>query len=345
MAYETGTASDATDLMSKLSTFAQANGFTEDYYSGANRHLSLSRPADNIYISFCWDGVDYLQMYQALGFSGTYNEQPWNQVDDSGNGSDDPDTYPDRGRQVSRIGAGSYTAYHFFAYTDPHNIHVVLEFSPGLYRHFGFGKVHKVGTWVGGAWCAGHLWNWAGSSPFAIYSSPGHAGHTVLMDGALVLGLIYYGTYNNDAGGTLHVEGLPNQPAGGKWGHSVDNSNDDEDIGEDRGSIGRIRIAGGCRRSVALSQFGPFLPDLSNGFIPIIPMEIFYCDGDDAVDGWYYLGRMHNIGHISLHGIDPAQELTIGADTWIAFPTVRKSDVGGTNQESENSGLIYKKVT
>ena len=41
MAYQTGSATDQTDLMSKLSTFAQANGFTEDYYNGTNRHLSL----------------------------------------------------------------------------------------------------------------------------------------------------------------------------------------------------------------------------------------------------------------------------------------------------------------
>jgi len=33
MAYQTGSATDQTDLMSKLSTFAQANGFTEDYYN------------------------------------------------------------------------------------------------------------------------------------------------------------------------------------------------------------------------------------------------------------------------------------------------------------------------
>lgn len=345
MAYQTGTASDQTDLMSKLSTFAQANGYVEEYYHGTNRHLSLSRAADAVYVAFLWDAVDTIAMYQALGFSATYQEAPWNQVDDSGNGNDDPGSFIDRGRQVSRIGNGAFTAYHFFAYTNPHCIHIVLEFSPGLYRHFGFGKVDKTGTWTGGAWCAGHLWNWAGSTPFDAYPLPSHHGHSVLMDGALIPATTFYGTYNIDAGGTLHCEGLPNQPSGGKWGHSVDNASNDSAVGEDRGSTARVRIAGGCRRGVAISQFGPYLPDLSNGFVPIIPMEMFYCDAEDADDGWYYLGRMHNIGHISLHGIDAAQELTVGADPWIAFPTVRKSNVGGTNQESENSGIIYKKVT
>lgn len=343
MAYETGTASGQTDLMSKLSTFAQANGFTEDYYSGGNRHLSLSRSADNVYVSFMWDGVDYIGMFQALNYSGSHDEEPWNQDDDSGNGNEDFDTNPDQGRQVSAIGAGGYTAYHFFAYTNPHNIFVVLEFAPGLYRHFGFGQIDKVGIWTGGAWCAGHLWNPAVA--FSQYDAPTSSVHSVLMDGGMGPGGVSYGLYNENAGGTLHVEGLPGMDAATKWGHSVANDTDDDKILNDRGDNLRIRVAGGCRRGPALSQYGRFLPDLSTGFIPIIPMEVFYNRADASYDGWYYLGRMHNIGHIHLHGIDPAQELTVGSDTYIAFPMVRKSVIGGNNQESWNAGIIYKKVT
>lgn len=345
MAYQTGTASDQTDLMSKLSTFAQANGYTEEYYSSGNRHLSLSRSGDSLYVAFYWDAVNTIAMYQALGFSATYQETPWLQADDSGNGSDTIPSLIERGRQVSRIGAGPFTAYHFFAYTNPYSIHIVLEFSPGLYRHFGFGMADKVGTWTGGAWCAGHLWNWAGSSPFVVYASPSHGGHSVLMDGAMSQGATYYGTYNNNAGGTLHCEGLSNQPGASKWGQSLDYNTDDSDMYDDRNGNPRIRIGGGSRKGPALTQFGAFLPDLSNGFIPIIPMEIIYFDGDGGDDGWYYLGRMHNVGHIHLHGIDVGQELTVGADTWKCFPMVRKSNIGGTNQESENAGIIYKKVT
>jgi hypothetical protein len=343
MAYQTGTATDQTDLMSKLNTFAAANGYTTDYYNGTNKFLALSRSVDNLYVTFAWDAINTIAMYQALGFSATYQEQPWNQANDSGNGSSTIPSQINRGRQVSIIGNGPFTKYYFFAYTNPHNIFVVLEFSPGLYRHFGFGKVAKNSTWTGGAWCAGHLWNWAGSTPFTAYATPGHNAHTVLMDGALSQGTTFFGTYNDNAGGTLHCEGLPGQAAASKWGTCQDEGEDD--LYNDRAGNPRVRINGGCRKSVAIAQFGHFLPDLSNGFIPIIPHEIFYFDGDNGVNGWYYLGRMHNIGHITLQGIDPAQELTVGSDTWVAFPTVRKSDVGGTNQESENSGLIYKKVT
>ena len=346
MAYQTGSATDQTDLMDKLNTFAAANGFTTDYHSGANKHLSLSRSALNIYVSFAWDGVDTIAMYQALNYEVAHDEEPWDQDNDSGNGSNVPDTFIDRGRQVSRIGNGPYTAYHFFAHTSPYTIYVVLEFSPGLYRHFGFGFVDKTGagSWTGGAWCAGHLWHWGGSTAFSAYDAPTHTAHTVLMDSILNQGQTYYGPNNNNAGGTLHCEGLPGQAGSSKWGQCVNSQCDDGDLGTDRDGNSRVRIGGGCRGGFHLSQFGRHLPNLANGFVPLMPMEVYYARGDGAVDGWYYLGVMPYIGHIHLHGIDVAQELTIGSDTWIAFPMVRKSYIGGKNQESQNAGIIYKKV-
>lgn len=341
MAYQTGTASDQTDLMNKLQTFAVANGFTLDNYDSTNRFVSISRPADNVYVTFYWDGTTHIAVYQALGYSGTYAQQPWNQVDDSGNGNDTlAEIYS--GRNINSIGAGPFTAYHFFGYDDPYAIHVVLEFGAGLYRHFAFGKIDKVSTWTGGAFATGHSWNYQNS--FAAYDDPDSTVHSVLLDGALIPIAATYG-YSVDSGGTLHVEGLPDQPSGGKWGHSV--SAQANLVGTDRGATDRVRISGGAREGISIAQWGWVLPDLAKGYVPIIPLEVFYTDGDaDAPPNtWYYLGRVANVGHIHLHGIDPAQEIIVGSDTWIAFPVVRKSSVGGNNQESWNMGLIYRKVT
>lgn len=346
MAYETGSATDGTDLFSKLSTFAQANGYVEEYYNGTTRFLSLSRAADSLYVTFYWDNTDTVGIWQALGFSAGQQETPWGQVDDSGNGAaETADLHP--GRVVNAIGAGPFTAYHFFAYDTPsYSIHIVLEFSPGLYRHFGFGQLAKSGAWTGGAWVGGHLWNPASS--FDQYSFPNSTKHSILLDGRLGPGSAQYSAYDSNAGGTLHLEGFDGQEAGAKWGHGVDPDSSDVNTGNDRSGKQKVRIAGGIRQGIAISQFGFLLPDLSVGFIPIIPIETFY-HKDDASSGtgndWYYLGKMGNVGHIHLHGITPAQELTVGGETWIAFPGVRKSDVGGINQESENMGLIYNKVT
>ncbi len=346
MAYETGAATDATDLMNKLQVFAAANGFTVDNYNGTTHFLSISRVADNLYTTFYWDNTNTIALYQALGYAGGSAETPWTQVDDSGNGNSNIALLY-QGRQVSEIGAGPFTAYHFFAYDSPsYSIHIVLEFSPGLYRHFGFGAINKSGVWTGGAWVAGHLWNPGGNPAFSAYDLPNSGNHSVLLDGRFSPGSLFYTTYGTDAGGTLHLEGFDGQASGAKWGHAVGVNTNDDRVGDDRGGTQRVRISGGCRQGIALSQFGWLLPDLSNGFIPIVPFEVFYHkdDADAGSNHWYYLGRMANVGHIHLHGIDPAQELTVGAATWIAFPAVRKSVVGGNNQESANMGIIYNKV-
>lgn len=344
MAYETGSATDQTDLMNKLQTFAAANGFTVDNYDGSNHFLSISRSADSLYVTFYWNTTTTIAMYQALGYSGIYAQEPWNQADDSGNGHATLGSVH-LSRCVSNIGAGPYTTYYFFAYDDPYALHIVLEFSPGLYRHFCFGSLNKAGTWTGGAFAAGHFWNTYNG--YSYYDSPNFGGHSLLLDGWLKPDP-GYGSLT--IGATLHVEGFQTlgQPTGGKWGHCVYPGASDSYLGNDRGGTGRIRIAGGCRGGIALTQFGWLLPDLSNGFIPIVPFEVFYPDANAASGTsvkWYYLGRVANIGHIHLEGIDPAQEITVGADTWMAFPAVRKSIVGGDNQESWNMGIIYKKVT
>jgi len=343
MAYQTGSSTGQTDLMSKVSTFAQANGYTLDYYNGTTNRLSLRRAVDNLFVSFVWDDTNTIAMYQALGWTSDNQESPWLHADDSGNGSNTVPSQIDRGRQVSRIGPGSYTAYHFFAYDSPtYAIHIVLEFSPGLYRHFGFGKLEKEATWTGGAWVAGHLWHWAGSTPFNVYGKPAHAAHTVLLDGILRHGMSYYFTNNNNSGATIHCEGLPGQDSSSKWGTCI---HQDNTVYDDRGGNPRVRICGGFRAGVGIAQFGHVLPNLANGFMPIIPIEVIYMRDWGGAGGWYYMGRCPNVGHIHLHGIDAAQELIVGSDTWIAFPMVRKSNVGSPNQESENAGIIYKKVT
>jgi hypothetical protein len=341
MAYETSTATDATDLMNKLRIFATANGYTQDYYNGSTRFLSLSRSADNLYVSFYWDNTNNIAIYQALGYSAGSAETPWTQVNDSGNGySTLAEIY--RGRNVNNIGAGPFTKYHFFGYTDPYAIHVVLEFSPGLYRHFCFGMIKKNGTWTGGAFAAGHQWN--AQSSGSQLDAPKSIYHTVLLDNVFSPTNVTF-NYTLDAGGTLHIEGMPSQAAASKWGHCTEPGSGY--IYNDRGGNPRVRIMGGARGGPAVVQYGWMLPDLANGFIPIIPLQQFYHLGDEDLgnNGWFYLGYMNNIGHVHLQGINVGQEVTVGSDTWICFPAVRKSSVGSNNQESWNMGIIYKKVT
>jgi len=341
MAYQTGSSTGQTDLINKLQTFAAANGFTVNNYDAGNHFCSISRAADNLYSTIYWDTTTHMAIYQALGYSGTYAQQPWNQANDSGNGNSTlAQIYS--GRNVNNIGAGPFTSYYFFAYTDPYSLHIILEFSPGLYRHFGMGSLQKSSTWTGGAYVYGHHWNSQNSG--APLDDPDVGHHSVFLDGAHDPSYGTYG-YSINTGATLHCEGLPSQPSGGKWGVSMSAWANYPLV--DRAAVDRVRVVGGCRGGIALSQFGWLLPDKAAGFIPIIPFESFYVDGDASSPPitWRHLGRVANVGHIHLHGIDPAEELTVGPDTWTAFPAVRKAMVGGNNQESWNMGIIYRKVT
>ena len=47
----------------------------------------------------------------------------------------------------------------------------------------------------------------------------------------------------------------------------------------------------------------------------------------------------------SIRNFDPAQEVTIGADTWIIFPTHRKSpDPSTVSGYSGFQGMMFKKI-
>ncbi len=342
MAYQTGSASDTTDLMNKLQVFAAANGYVVDNYDGANRRLSISRAADSLYAHLYWDGTNNIGMYQSLGYSAGSVATPWTMPNDSGNGyANLAQLY--RGRNVNNIANGPFPTYYFFGYTNPYSIHVVLEFSAGIYRHFGFGKLDKVGIWTGGAWVAGHHWN--AQDGGGALDSPTSTVHSILLDGVTNPPTALY-DYCRYCNATMHAEDLPLQDASSKWAVSGAPTISSY-LGNDRAGNPRVRIIGGCRGGIALSQFGWLVPNLASGFVPLIPMEVFYIDGvaGSASRGWYHLGRLHNVYHLHMQGIDPAQEINYGGSTYLVFPGVRKSHVGMNNQESWNMGIVYKKVT
>jgi len=349
MAYSSSTSiTDQSDLMTQVSTFAvSTNGWTQDNYDAGNKKMSLHK--GNVYVHFWWDdtssgGSTYgksIGMYQSLGYIGSGTAQ-YAHTDDSQTGANSAsDLCEERG--IKYIGDGPYTSLHMFGHTDIDVIYCVLEYAPGLYRHFGFGNLDKVGTWTGGEFVYGHHWSPQNGGPYL--GDPDGPVHSVGLDGCHWTGVSYHG-YSYNAGATLHVEGLPNQTTQNpKWGvvGQADTlaSVSSRRVGRDGND--RAPIQGAFRGGIGLSQFGWALVDVSKGYIPICPMEILYYDylGTNS-NNLYYLGRMHNIGHVQMRGMDPQQAITIGADTWRVFPGVRQSKTSSYNEESWNMGIIYK---
>lgn len=336
------------DLMAQVSTFAVARGWTEDNYDVVNKKMSLHK--GSCYVHFLWDDTSALSastgksigMYQSLGYISAGTDS-WAHTDDSQNGAN-ATSLLNQERGIKNIGDGPYTSLSMHGFTDTDVVYCILEIAPGIYRHFGFGNIVKSGSWTGGEWAAGH--HWTPEAAGDQFHQPSSVYHNILLDG---VNYGFYSTYLSAkrVAGTVHVEGLPGQTTeNSKWGVvGRGTSLTTSTYREGRDGNDRAPISGGFRDSFNIQQMGWLSPDVAQGYVPVIPCDLYYYDFNATQsEHLYYLGRMHNIGMCQMTGIDPQQVLTIGADEWVAYPGVRKSKTGvsGT-QETWNMGIIYKK--
>ena len=326
MAYETGTATGIEDLVDKLHTFAtglSTTPWTEDELNTSAKYSTLHR--GNCYVSFRWDNTNKtdLAIFQSLGFDGP-DVTPENHTDDSGAGDI---TLPiNADRRVNFVSAGPFTKYFFFAGegSTPY-IHVVVEVDSGRYRHFGFGNLKKFGTWTGGEYAYGHVWN-QGDPDNVLLTT-----HAIMMDGL---------TFTFTDGATVHMEGIADQTVDEKWGMCSRRN----PCGTDRGGENRFGLRAGIRAGFwgwAMSWIPYSTP---NAYKPFIPIPLVYYDVGEAPDTWEWLGEWPDMAIVNMTGFTPGQEITVGTDTWTVFPWVRKQYLQASTEESWNAGVAYKKI-
>ncbi|MCC6425652.1 MAG: hypothetical protein IT435_02405 [Phycisphaerales bacterium] len=332
MAYQTGTATSQEDLMGALNTFAVAQGWTSDIYSTTDDWLALNN--GSVYVQFRWDNSSGIAMFHSTGFINT-STAPGNHTNDDGCGTVDAsapyNSTISTGRRIT-VGNGPYTAYHFFTDGTTQYIHVALEYSPGLYRHFSFGTIDKIGTWTGGQYAVAHRYN--SSSLGTVNSSD----HSILWSGS------HGGSTTAEANesGSLRVEGFSNQTGSMRW---LLFTTQTASLGNDRGSNARISCPGGfIDNNPWLANYGLYRANLLNGFLPLIPIPIFWRDTTPAPDQYMLLGFAPDVYHIQMANLAAGQEFTIGADTFKVFPIVRKQNTSSSVEESKNAGVVYRKV-
>lgn len=329
MAYQTGTASSQQDLLDKLQTFAAANGWTVDNWDTGNKKLSMHK--STVYVHFRWDSVastGSIGLYHSLGFvaAGT---NPWQHTDDSGSGYTTATGAVTSQRRIDRIGDGPFTTYYFFE--DDTYIHMVLEYAPGLYRHCYFGIMTKLGTWTGGEYMGGTIWymgSGVGDFPQDTrHALPFGAGHT----------------QNSTDNMTIHAEGMPGEPsASTKWGVSWGGTI----AGNDRAAVGRLNMFGGLRDGPLTNAFAWIPANPNNGYIPLVPIPIYLRDDAGlSPEKWHLLGYAPDVRVCNIRHLEPAEEKTIGSDTWTFFPWVRKRYELDDAEESWYGGIALKKVT
>lgn len=334
MAYETGVASSTEDLISKLCTFLTSavifsSPWTQDKLDTTGNEASLH--LDDVYVHFKWDDgtAVAIGVYQSLGYidAGT---DPDSHTNDSGNGNGSASPVTTERRAQFDV-AGPWTKYHFYAYEgDNPSVYVVVEETPGVFRHpFGFGNAIKYNDWTGGEFCYAGYWN-PNSSYADVPSSPWHS---QLLDGNTTATLELQA-------GTMHIEDMPNGPTDHKWGVFVD----DTTLSSDGDGDGRVSLFGTSRGGPWVRELAWIRSSQLNSYKVFMPIQLYYRDTTDTPDEILKLGEMPNIAVVNMANFSPGEEVTVGSDTWMVFPWVRKQYTDSGVPESRHGGYAYKKV-
>lgn len=325
MPYQNGSATSSTDLLQQLVTFLVANGWTTDLSAseglGWRAHLHLSgnyvhlRAAENEAV---WQhnvgGTSYgIQIYTGTGFN---SGQPWNNQTTGaplGSGAG----YPVGG--CAYTNAGPFTNYYFMTDSAANNVVVIIEKTPGLFVHFGWGNsLVTAGTITGGAYFFA-----SAAGFFASTSSPGAniAGYTstsfcpgVNGDSLANVNVCWVradvdsftGEWISIGPNTSPTEGYTGKPgAGSVKAHSI---------------TATASIPGYAQSDIA-SEFQALQTSAQDGRANLLPVYL-WAQRDGTTTGFSMLGSLPTVfcSNGVGNGFSNASEYTIGAQTYKMFP-------------------------
>lgn len=324
MSYQTGTATSPEDLVTKLFTFLTGTpGWTQNYLDTVNDRASITSPSGNINHNLSWDSTDIFTM-MSTGLASPLGSveirlEP---------GAESPTTSAQQKR--INIGAGPYTAYHFFE--DDGYCHMVVEWTSGLFRHMGWGQLVMTSN--------AHT---TGDYSFGTYWSQSTSDIDVPTDSTHACGFAG-GVRQSPFERSLSIY-LPNWPDGGtgKWFLETESALTVDPDGDPRWNLRTHGWQGG-----SLFNFMGIGNSQLNGFKPLMPPAVYTDFLGSAPDRLRLVGFPPDLRIINLDGVTVGEDLSVGGETWVPFPIVRKIYVPGTTfneEQSFNFGYAYKKVT
>lgn len=341
MAFTHQTCSSIADMFTKIEAFLSGQGWSTHLATGSGEFAAWKNPSGSIWVTMAcqWDTstprhVGVFQWHgQAYDTGGSTGTVPYDQDDDSGNGSaSTSDSTLDDARHVD-LGAGGPT--EFWVFEDTNYFHIVAKHTTNRYMHFGSGYLTKFNDWTGGEYCYGQTVDETYNSDTAVRIAASY-----LLDGLSQRQSpgIFTGLENHCA--TLHIEGMDEQTTE-KWAVCMGNQ-PSANLGTARNSDARIHVSGGYRSGMFPPLLGQFAGTLGRGLVPLYPIIPFYWNRTNG-DVYGPLGQMPDVRGVSIKNFSAEDEITIGSDTWVVFPSFRKttgSTTGGTN----NQGIAYKQV-
>lgn len=241
--------------------------------------------------------------------------------------------------------ATSLYAYHLFSNGD--FVHVVIEETPGRFRHLSFGFINKYGAFAGGQYLtAGCPIESFTTTPNAFNSvnhtipfgangqgpsrvslaTYGYPGTYVRADidgwtvGWRLLTTGYWDTANLDVCGCASYANVTNNRAG--------------------------YISGGPQ--VTLHTLAHDLayhcsPQSYNGLAPMLPCYAGV-NRTPYIGTWTLLGEFPDVRFLNISNFNPGDELVLGTEVWKIFPLWNKAYTLGAEPISYDYGLAYRKV-
>lgn len=330
MAFQTGTSTSIENLLTQLSTFLQANGWTEEFFNTITADVgSIGFSKNSIFVSFQYtEATDggVMAVYQATAADPSPTTDPWTATGDSGNGNqtNTPASF-DLGRSVNLF-AGPHTTFFFFENDSaPAYVNIVVEVDAGRYRHFGFGEIDKIGDWSGGEYVFAHKWDQNSSR----IDDPRSGFHDIGIDA---------NTFQAQAA-TMRVSGYPGEPdVATEWANFIDGN-----AGNDSAGNPRWEAIGGWRGSREFSAFHGIRISLGSAYKPLIPVPLELLDRGPAPDLVRRVGFQADVRMVNIANIDPGQVINIAGDDWYFFPWVRKQFLKNNTEESWNAGVAYRR--
>ena len=180
MSYQTGTASSPTNLLQTIVTWLVSIGWTQDMSqadaAGWRAHLHKSgnyvnlracvNETSGIWVGGVYQAAYSLNMYLGTGFNGA---NAWNNQAGGPIGSGAAYTLG----VAFALPSGAIQNYYFFGDATGDNIVIVVERTPSLYVHMGWGlSLVKVGAWTGGPYFFGTVCGYY--APYTGTPGPGN---------------------------------------------------------------------------------------------------------------------------------------------------------------------------
>jgi hypothetical protein len=215
------------------------------------------------------------------------------------------------------------------------------------YVHFGAGQLDKFNDWTGGE----YVYGFKPPTTAATQSTQGDA-TSILLDGILQTGGTPALINAQLFAATIHAEQIySGQSASEKWCVSMGNHASGS-LGTDRAAVARRHWLGGYRAGPMAKALTMFRGSIARGLCPMAPIVSFHwLRSPDELYG--PMGQMKDVRMVNIRDFDGGEEITIGSDVWVMFPSYKKAiDASGDPDDSSPSagesgyqGIAYKKVT